>query len=246
MRAVVDWSYGLSSEDEQRFFRALGILSAGFTVEAVAAVATDAAKTPIDALNRLADLVAESLIVADVGGVKPRFRLLDTTRDYALEELDESGERERVAHIHAEYYRDVFARAEDEVAARPMGEWLADYAQEIDNLPTALDQSFSPSGDGLIGVALTAAAVPLWMRLSLLEECRGRAKQALGALATGGDREPGEEMRLQAALGDSTPETPEMGAAFTKALEIAESLGDTGYQLLAHRGLYLYHAGRSE
>ena len=76
-------------------------------------------------------------------------------------------------------------------------------------------------------MALTAAAVPLWMRLSLLEECRSRAKQALGALGTGGTPDPREEMRLHAALGASTPEAPEMGAAFTKALDIAESLGDS-------------------
>jgi predicted ATPase len=59
MRAVVDWSYGLLSEDEQLFFRALGIFAGGFTVEAVAAVAMDAAKTRIDAIDRLADLVAK-------------------------------------------------------------------------------------------------------------------------------------------------------------------------------------------
>ena len=96
-----------------------------------------------------------------------------------------------------------------------------------------------------IGVALTAAAVPLWMRLSLLEECRSRAKQALGALGTEGTRDPREEMRLHAALGASTSEAAEMGAAFTKALDIAESLGDTEYQLRALRGLYFYHTASS-
>ena len=134
MRAVVDWSYGLLSEDEQLFFRALGIFAGGFTVEAAAAVAMDAAKTRIDAIDRLADLVAKSLVVADVSGAKPRFRLLDTTRAYAIEKLDASGEREQIARRHAEYYRDLFERAEAEAAARPAGEWLADYAQEIDNL----------------------------------------------------------------------------------------------------------------
>ena len=95
MRAVVDWSYGLLSEDEQLFFRALGIFSGGFTVEAAAAVVIDpAAKTCMGAIDRLADLVAKSLVVADVSGAKPRFRLLDTTRAYATEKLDASGERE--------------------------------------------------------------------------------------------------------------------------------------------------------
>ncbi len=86
MRAVVDWSYGLLSEDEQRFFRALGIFAGGFTVEAAAAVALDSTTTRIDAIDRLADLVAKSLVVADVSGARPRFRLLDTTRAYAIEQ----------------------------------------------------------------------------------------------------------------------------------------------------------------
>ena len=116
------------SEEEQLFFRALGIFAGGFTVEAAAAVAMDAAATGIDAIDRLADLVAKSLVVADVSGAKPRFRLLDTTRAYAIEKLDASGERERIARRHAEYYRSLFERAEGESAARPTDEWLADYA----------------------------------------------------------------------------------------------------------------------
>ncbi len=88
MRAVVDWSYGLLSEAEQRFFRVLGTFAGGFTVEAAAAGAFDPADTPCEAIDRLADLVAKSLVVADVNGAKPRFRLLDTTRAYASEQLD--------------------------------------------------------------------------------------------------------------------------------------------------------------
>src|SRR5216684_5102483 len=163
MRAVVDWSYGLLSEDEQLFFRALGIFAGGFTVEAAAAVVLDTAKTHIGAIDRLGDLVAKSLVVADVSGAKSRFLLLDTTRAYAIEKLDMSGERERLARRHAEFYRDLFERAEREVPARPTGEWLADYARENDNMRAALDWAFSPGGDGSIGVALTVAAIPLWM-----------------------------------------------------------------------------------
>ena len=147
MRAVVDWSYGLLSEDEQLFFRTLGIFTGAFSVEAAAAVAMDAANTAVDAIDRLADLVAKSLVVADVSGVKPRFRLLDTTRAYAIEKLDESGERDRIAHRHAGYYRNLFERAEDEAAVRPAGEWLGDYAQEIGNLHAALDWASSPVGN---------------------------------------------------------------------------------------------------
>jgi predicted ATPase len=94
----------------------------------------DAARTGIDAIDRLADLVAKSLVVADVSGASPRFRLLDTTRAYAIEKLDATGEPARIARQHAEYYRSLFERAEGEAAARSTDEWLADYAGEIDNL----------------------------------------------------------------------------------------------------------------
>ena len=151
MQAVVDWSYGLLSEDERRFFRALGIFAGGSTVEAAAAVAMDASTTGTDAIARLADLVAKSLVVADVSGARPRFRLLDTTRAYAIEKLDESGGRERIARRHAEYYRDLFECAEREVPARPPAEWLANYARKIDNLRAAVNWAFSPDGDESIG-----------------------------------------------------------------------------------------------
>ena len=112
MHHVVDWSYGLLSEDEQLFFRALAIFSGGFTVDAAAAVTMDTRNSRIDAIDRLADLVAKSLVVVDVSGAGPRFRLLDTTRAFAIAKLDESGARERMARRHAQYYRTLFERAE--------------------------------------------------------------------------------------------------------------------------------------
>ncbi len=241
MRAVLDWSYDSLNQDEQLFFRALGIFSGGFTVEAAAAVATDSVAAGIDAIDRLADLVAKSLVVADVSGTQPRFRLLETIRAYAIEILGESGERQYVARRHAEYYRDLIERAETESMARLADDWLADYAQEIDNLRAALDWTFSARGHESTAGALTAAAVPLWMRLSLLEECRGRVQQALDALGIGAARDPRLEMRLHAALGSSTSDASELGAAFTKALKIAQRLEDTEYQLRALRGLFSYH-----
>jgi len=246
MRAVIDWSYGLLSEDEQRFFRALGIFAGGFAVEAAAAVAIDAADTPCEPIDRLADLVAKSLVIADVGEAKPRFRLLDTTRAYAIKQLDESGERERLARRHAGHYRNLFERAEAASEMRPAAEWLAKYGREIDNLRTALDWAFSPGGDVSIGEALTAAAVPLWMRLSLPEECRGRAERALAALEAGASRDGRHEMKLRAAVAASLMYSrggafPETGIAYTRALEIAESLDDAEYRLRALWGLWAYH-----
>ena len=245
MHAVLDWSYSLLPQDEQRFLRALGVFAGCFTGEAAMAVAADEATAVTDVIDRLADLVTKSLVAAECGGLKPRFRLLETTRAYVLEKLDACDERQPIARRHAEFYRILFERAEGEAAVRPADEWLADYALEIDNLRAALDWAFSPAGNRSVGVALTAQAFPLWMRLSLLEECSSRAKRALGAFENGEPQNARNQMRLNAALGGSTSNAFEMGAAFTKALEIAESLGDIEYQLRALRGLYFYHAGNS-
>ena len=91
--------------------------------------------------------------------------------------------------------------AEAEAETRPTDEWLADYGPRIDNVRAALDWAFSPGGDASIGVALTAAAVPLWMQLSLMDECRGRVEQALAAIARRSEPDARREMKLYAALG---------------------------------------------
>jgi predicted ATPase len=67
-------------------------------------------------------------------------------------------------------------------------------------LRAALDWAFSPGGDASIGVALTAAAVPLWVHLSLMEECRDRIERALAAIAAGARRDERREMQLHASL----------------------------------------------
>src|ERR1700722_19844443 len=96
MQAVIDWSYNLLSKDEQWFFRALGIFSGGLTAEAAATVAGEADGTGFNSIDRLADLVSKSLVVADVSGAALRFRLLDTTRAFAIDKLGWGGGHGRV------------------------------------------------------------------------------------------------------------------------------------------------------
>ena len=79
------------------------------------------------------------------------------------------------------------------------------------------------------------------MQLSLLEECRGRVEQALDAPTAKGPRDPRADMRLRLALRHGLGRASEMSAAFVKALEIANSLGNSEYQLRALRGLYLFN-----
>ena len=250
IRAVLDWSYGLLSEDEKRFFRRLGIFSGSFSIEATAQVAMDAPQSRGDAIDLLTDLAAKSLLAADIGGAEPRFRLLETTRAYALDKLDQSGEAPAIARRHAEYYRDLFDRAETALETGPIPDLRDEYGWRLDNLRDALDWAFSSGGDASIGVALTVAAVPLWMHLSLLKECHSRVERALAAVEEGDHQDPPREMRLHAALGGTLLFTrgavPEIGAAWSKALEIAERLGDAGYQLRSLWGLWLFHSTRGQ
>jgi tetratricopeptide (TPR) repeat protein len=120
----------------------------------------------------------------------------------------------------------------------------------IDNLRSALDWAFSSTGDASIGVALTAAAVPLWMHLSLLEECRGRIERAFGTFGTEATRDARLEMKLHAALGASLSNTRgsfhNHGAAWAKALNIAERLQDADYQLRSLRGLWAFHTASGQ
>ena len=104
-----------------------------------------------------------------------------------------------------------------------------------------MDRAFSPTGAAEIGVALTVAAVPLWLQLLLMEECRGRVEQALSGPAE--SRDARRNMQLYAALGAALFLTkglyPEMLAAWTSAFEIAEILDDADYRLRALWGLYV-------
>src|SRR3984893_1144731 len=245
LRATLDWSYQLLPEPERVVLRRLAIFAGGFTLQAASAIAAIGEIAGSEIVDCAANLVAKSLVAADLGGATGWYRLLETTRAYALEKLTESGELEQVAQRHAEYCRDLFERAELELETRPAAEWLAAYSRRIDNLRAALDWAFSPSGDASIGVALTAAAVPLWMHLSLMQECRGRVERALAAIAAGAGRDPQREMQLHAALAASLMYTrgavSEIDAVGTKALEIAESLGNAEYQLRSLWGLWSFH-----
>ena len=245
LRATLDWSYRLLPEPERVVLRRLAIFAGGFTLQAASAIAATDEFAGADIVDCAVNLVAKSLVAADLGGATGWYRLLETTRAYALEKLTQSGEFEQVARRHAEYCRDLFERAEAELETRPASEWLAAYGRRIYNLRTALDWAFSAGGDTSIGVALTAAAVPLWVHLSLMEECRSRVEQALFALTPRAGRDPRCEMKLQAALGASQVHTgavtvPEIEAAWTRALEIAESLDDAEYQLRSLLGLWFF------
>jgi predicted ATPase len=191
-------------------------------------------------VRSLANLVTKSLVALKVGSVIACYQLHETTRAYALEKLAESGEVDQVARHHANYYRDLFDRAEIELETLPAPAWLTRYGHQIGQVRAALDWAFSPTGAADVGVALTVAAVPLWVLLSLMEECRGRVERALSGPAE--SRDTRRNMQLYAALGSAVYLTkgssPETLAAWTSAFEIADSLDDADYRLRALWALF--------
>ena len=250
LRATLDWSYELLSAIERTVLHRLAVFAGGFTLEAASVIARGRDLDAAQVVDCVTNLAEKSLVVVERAGAVTRYRLLETMRAYALEKLTESGELDEVARRHAEYFRDLFERAEAERETRSTVEWLAVYGWLIYNVRSGLDWAFSAGGDAPLGVALTAAAVPLWLHQSLLPECRGRAERALASLGPRSGRDALRKMQLCAALGVSLMHTkgaaPETSAAWTTVLELAERLGDTEYQLRALWGLWHFHASRGE
>jgi predicted ATPase len=250
LRATFDWSYELLPEPERLVMRRLAIFAGGFTLSAVSAVVGDSSNAKGKTTDRVLELAAKSWIVADMRGTEPCYRLLETTRAYALEKLIECAGVEAIAPRHAEFIRDLFERAKTEQATRPAAEWLAAYGGWIDDVRAALDWAFSPRGDATIGVALMVASESLWVRLTLMDEWRGRVECALSSLPPGVSSGTRSEMQLYAALGTAISYTKgpslETCAAWTDALVIAERLDDTEYRLRALCGLWAYRIRNAE
>jgi predicted ATPase/DNA-binding winged helix-turn-helix (wHTH) protein len=111
LNAALDWSYEFLQECERIILRRLAVFDSYFTLESAIAVAGDSEIATVDVVNALANLVANSLVTADIASDVVHYRLLETTRVYARGKLAESGELERVARRHAENLQNVLAQA---------------------------------------------------------------------------------------------------------------------------------------
>jgi len=118
------------------------VFAGAFTLDSATAVIAGSGILGPEAVESLANLVAKSLVLADVSGAVAQYRLLDTTRAYALQKLAESGELEALERRHAEHHRNLLEHAEAEWEGRPTAEWLADYGCKIDDVRNALNWAF--------------------------------------------------------------------------------------------------------
>jgi predicted ATPase len=167
----------------------------------------------------------------------------DATRSHALSKLAASGEVDVVRRRHAERALAMAEHATLEGRRLTQMEWIARHAHALDEIRTASRWAFTAPFSAEFGVKLTIAAIPLWKRLSLAEECRAAVARALDDRFAI-HRTPSQEMVLQQTLAstllDIQGTLPEAKVALESALAIAVSLGDTARQLECLRGLSEY------
>ncbi len=241
LSAALDWSYDLLSVPERQLLRRVSVFAGVFALEDAEAVATCEGTISDDVVRLLADLVSKSLLVLDENDEGANYRLLDTTRVYALSKLLATEEASTIVRRHALFIRDRLEQdaALDAFFSRPS---INPYNDQINNVRAALQWSFSTGEDDGLAASLAAASAPLFLELSLAGESREWAERGLAAL-TPADRGGLLEAKLQAALGIAllTISGDREGAerAFRRGLAIAQDIGDSYNELRFLGGLHV-------
>ncbi len=252
LTATLDWSYDLLQELERTILRRLSVFAGIFTLEAARSVAVGGDVDDALVVASLAGLVTKSLVAADTSDATTRFRLLDTTRAYALEKLIGSNEADRTSHRHAVYYRELLNR----IGTKTLGPsakldrtggvteaWIETEDRVIDEVRAALDWAYSDRGDPTLAVDLTAAAAPVWIHHLLIDECRERIEQAVALFDEKVRRDARRDLQLFSSLAvahlESTGDASKIDEAWSRAAELAEELNDSEYRIRSLWGLWL-------
>jgi non-specific serine/threonine protein kinase len=138
LRAAMDWSHDLLSEEERVMLRRLSAFAGGFTLEATESVSEGEGIEEARVLELLGSLVDKSLVIFEEQDEETRYRLLETVRQYGRETLKESGEAGRVRSRHAAWYLDLAEEAEPELKGSRQLVWLECLEREHDNLRAAM------------------------------------------------------------------------------------------------------------
>jgi predicted ATPase/DNA-binding CsgD family transcriptional regulator len=162
LTALIDWSYDLLTAHEQALFRRLGVFAGGFSLAAAQAVCDGDGFDEIHVLDLLSSLADKSLVVADTAGEHERYRLLESTRAYAIEKLAAGGDRERLARRHAEYFHDEAQAAAKRWGTGSLAAWLAGVELERDNYRAVLEWALTNGHDVALGGAMAGELVRLW------------------------------------------------------------------------------------
>lgn len=172
LRAMHDWSYDLLQPDEQAFLRRISVFAGGCSLAAAIEVASGAPIADDSVFDLLTSLVEKSLLSVDLSEAEPRYRLLETTRQYAWHKQQEHLEPGR-QHALAHYLVSRLTEAWRSWASTPTDIWLGRYEPELDNLRATLEWAFGEQGDPVLGTELASLSIRLWDELSLFRE-KGR------------------------------------------------------------------------
>jgi predicted ATPase/class 3 adenylate cyclase len=182
LRATIDWSHDLLSDEEKAVFRRLAAFAGGCTLASAEAVMRDDLVADVDVLDLLTRLIDKSLVLADSGSEEARFGMLETIRQYAREYLLHAGEAEMVFRRHRDWYLALVERAKpDFFRGPPPTDWLAIFDREIDNLRLALEWSAAEAGGGSAGLRLAAGLWRYWEIRGYLVEGRQWLERTLAA-----------------------------------------------------------------
>jgi predicted ATPase len=168
LRAALEWSYGLLSADEQTAFRRLGVFAGGFTLELAQQVVNDGCIDQWLVLDLLGRLIDKSLVIAD-GEAEPRYRLLETTRAFALEQLGAAGESEALLRRHAQVMCELMAETDANC-------WNLSPAErrravhELGNLRAAVDWAMAATDDRTLAYELLGKCWLVWLHNGLSGE----------------------------------------------------------------------------
>jgi tetratricopeptide (TPR) repeat protein len=161
LHALIDWSWDLLTDDDRRLLRRLSTFTGGWTVAAAAGVAgePDGGDGLMDAIDGLTRLVDRSLVIVDRGATT-RYRMLETIRQYAREQLIRSGESDAIATRHARFFLALAETAEPELRGPSMVDWLDRLDTEIENLGAAFEWTLEI--DPEIAIRMGTALLEYW------------------------------------------------------------------------------------
>ena len=167
LNAAIDWSYQLLSTNEQTLFRRLGVFVSGWTLEAAEAVCLE--NLTLNILDGLMSLMDKNLVKQETGtDDAPRFVMLETIHEYALEQLSASGELETLQWQHANYFVTLAENPDPKFTATE-GLWWDLLEVEHANLRAALAWCLTQE-DSEIGLRLVLALSVFWQLRGHLNE----------------------------------------------------------------------------
>jgi len=198
LRALFDWSYDLLTPEERVLFHQMAIFPGSFTHDAAAFVCADDGAEAADVLDLIASLADKSLMVVDTSGNEERYRVLESTRQYALGKLAASGEHERLSRRHADYFYSFARHPERGFGAVPLSEFLARVELELENIRAAMDWALVKDQEVALGASLAAALQMFWWHGGV--EAEGLRWIELALRKIDEDQEPAVATQLRQAL----------------------------------------------